>query len=405
MPVYDGAFTWPSAADTEVQDPQVPSPGFEASTSVMLSDGRVLVVWSEGNDIYEAYAPNVNTVVTTDDWIGDPEHPVSQGKSLVLPGYIRPSLTEIDGEIYMTVLNAPSPLNMMGVWVYRRVSQGSWIRHGTVYEVTFEGSDFGFIGNSFFVSGVITVFNGLWVLPTPFMFRTGIGGTTFHDWNAAIYTSSDAGVTWTQRFVQGFGNGLLFRHARELGVFNSTLYFAQNFNVSGNYVATSTDGIAWTNNYVGPRAGPNGAEDVEFPLSDDNYIYIATNNPLASPETGLYRTTNPLDKDEWELVEDYDSLNVVLTQTVLSPAGSRYYLWWLLNGTVFGVPVGGCLPYASATARSSGGRVRVLTDMVRMSRLLVGGAVTQPRSKCAPCEAANARSGLGHVRTRLKKAF
>jgi hypothetical protein len=402
MNTVSGTFSWP--ASVQVRHP-TDVEAFNDICAVQLPDRRILVVYALGNNIYEAYAPDTDTLYKEDDWVDDPEHTITQRSTQILSGYSTPrvSITEVDGEIYLVVLSTFNPVGHFGAWIFRRTGPGSWDLHGTVVDSTWVPSDFGFIGNQFFNVGLISVWNGIWIVPVSQIFYDSFGGSSFHDYHAGLATSSDGGVTWSWAVATGGGSGRVFQQARDVQAFNGVLYWSFDLNVSGTFIAWSTNGTAWTTSYIPTTAGPDGSMQVSPLVSDDNYVYMSVLNPNDVDTHVVYRMTDPLDRDTWEPVITYIALDYGVNH--MQPVANTLF-WADGSGRVVGVPLpGGCLPYEPTVGRVMGGRARVFQDMVRLSRLLAPTFVSQPRQKCAPCEAANARSTTGRVHTRLKKVF
>lgn len=405
---FDGEFVWPAPETVTVRHPTSIN-GFEDIGFVQLSDRRILVVYTIGGKIYEAYAPNIDTILEQDNWIDDPAHAVSQAKTEILPGHGTPriSLTEVDGQIYLAVLDNVDPNGQTSIKVYRRGGPAAWVLHGAGPSSPWVPSSFGFIGSAFFNVGQIHVHtNGVWVMPASQIFRDSIGGSSFHDWHAALVASTNAGVTWNWVFADGGGSGRLFQQAIDIQEDGGVLYWSYDQNVGGTFIQTSTTGLSWTNTYISTNGGPDGSMQVSPLLVDDNYFYFAVlnGNAPAGFQRVLYRTTNIFDRDTWEVVYDYNTLSLDFGLTHMARLGN-YYLWSDAAGRVVGIPVGGCVPHAAAMARPTGGHVRVLTEMVRVSRIMLQAAVSDSREKCAPCSPANGRASVGRMRARLKKVF
>lgn len=405
MAVFSGELSWPDADTIQIRNPLDSEVNLSGGSVVELGNRRLLFVWSEGASIYEVIV-DLNTVITSDGWVGNTLALTPTEIMTDIDGP-RSAVFKVDNTVYLaTTWYSKVGDTNMATRIWRRGSGGGWTLHGTVREDPVAPTGFGLFNTQYMV-GVPTVFGNRWVLPAV-RFYPESGPQALH-WKAAVYVSTDAGVTWELREEWGwwFGGQYGFQIARDLAYFDGYLYWSGSGGVEGVRVARSDDlGQNWADlvNTGSAPPSPFGGSDgswnygnesarMGFAAVDDNYIYINHSGTI-------YRTTDVTNFDNWELVETYLG---TFAYGLMSPVSFYGFLYFDSRSHVLGIPAVICLPYVTSQVGPQKVRVFGADERVTITSRRPSVVSSIPRQKCGPCEEARSRKAGGRVFVRRKR--
>ena len=335
-------------------------------SAVELENGSILYMYSRGTSpgiIYQAVIADYEMFVGQDDSVSS--------EAAVLTDIYTPHATVFwgpDDNLYFVVSYLKTNIdNTAKVLIYKSaLKDGSdWALHGTVRSQSWDGSTV--YGATDLHGPTIPYFmDGMWILGYPH-YGSSYGYLTGQ---IGIATSSD-GITWTNRYADGDGplDGYTLPASRNFAFFDGYLWqtWRSNYVTNYRYMLRSADGITWSEAFK-----ENTGSSTEFTcttlLSDDDYIYAIGSiyGPTTVNNATIYQcATSPTQlsdfSDSGEVVPKHD-YNFVLCVT-----NSGYLL---LNGLgavyVAGMDVqAAVLPVKSLTvepSKNSAGAAAITAD-------------------------------------------
>lgn len=212
---------------------------------VVLSDGRVLCMYSRGTTLYQAFADSLSVFVSQDNSLSN--------EAAVLTDMTNPRSAVFygdSGNLYFIVTYKYSVAdgNNAKTLVYKSaLKDGSdWTLFSTIQSVAWAGGGSSSLNTSYISVGVPKYYNNVWVITLPYYTQQSgsILGCT-----PAIYTTTDFS-TFTKRFSSGRSSAYNYSYpqSRNIGELNGELWWTYYFNRASairDYVK-STDGLSWS---------------------------------------------------------------------------------------------------------------------------------------------------------------
>jgi hypothetical protein len=277
------------------------SAGERSDSAVLLNDGRVLYVFVDGTSIKQGYSPSVTAFLTQNGSVTDITTIVAGVNGSNCCVFSEPG----GGVFLVTSVNpvAGSNPDFWGTRVWRSPSElgGDWAYRGVVQRLTSPeaglwinmGSDEKAVGQPAF-SGA------RWLLPAPKYVLNQLGDPVWYK-HQAVWSSDDAGYTWTERVAVGHhivGGPYGIGESRNVAGKGGRLFWTST---DGSGAVTSElrysddGGATWS-------AGDPPAHHIfyNFPLRDDTYLYRFDGAGVVMRSATPGNGTGP-----WEAWRDY----------------------------------------------------------------------------------------------------
>ncbi len=324
------------------------------------TNGHLIVVGCLGTDdtdttipVLEGEVTDVTTLLSADDTVTG-----WAGTGITLCRCGRACVFNIGAALYLAVYQfgasgvAPAAFGR----IYRSPSGngGDWVLHGTVYSEQLTWTNWN-DWNRHGTGGIPLVLDGgRWVLPGPRYYTSG-GYTCVAP---TIWTSDDAGVTWTERArLSTWGGGVTQQesHSRRIvEIADGSLWFAHDFNYAGllavQLYQSTDDGASWTMRWTyGSGNNWPSTSPTLHPHPDGLGFYVFANEWNGSLMTVRY-CPDPDSTADMVLQATYTHGHAYFYRPLAVPFDADGRLVIACGNEVLGVAVGGA-PLRMGTVR------------------------------------------------------
>lgn len=329
MAVVPGTFTWRSVASTVKVTP-VGALRERNDSAVLLADGRVLYVYNSGGAVWQGYAPSVAAFITTNGSVVDTTQVIATANA-------SPCISKVGSRLLMAVMHMPSATQYR-VDLYESPSGvgGDWVFVTNIQTHNDSGATFwnAHKATERFCGEIFVTSAGRWILPAGW-FRNYGGAQYGATVTPAIWTSDNAGATWTLRLTapgsEGYDTAGINRN---IAYFDGALWTSSSSTAagrSGQIYKSSDGGASWPLVYQGDDLR---ARYACFGVTDASSLYVAHIN--GSARGGLVEQVTQMEPffTNWTQIRDYTDTGFQGSPIVQRLGDEIVYMH---NGTVLGV--------------------------------------------------------------------
>lgn len=329
MAVVEGTFTWRPVAQTAKVVP-VGAQRERNDSAVLLGDGRVLYVYNDGGAVWQGYAPSVAAFISVNGSV------VNRTLALAV-GTASPCISQVGDDLFMAVMHAAGTKFMVELYKSPSGIGGDWTLFSTLQDHTDSpwSSWNAYDVRARFCGEIFVTATGRWVLPAGH-FRNYGGPNYGAVVIPAVWTSDNAGVTWTARtfFASLASSGIGTQGInRNIAFFDGALWTSMESTHVANVgrVQKSTDGgTTW----VTALSASVRTSEACFGVVDDTSLYVTHRN--GAGHGGIVEQVTQMEPffTNWTQIRDYSSTGFG-GQPIVQRLGDE--IVYIHNGTVLGI--------------------------------------------------------------------